>query len=39
MGMVGYASQVEQRLGFITLATYFLHQIAALYSYSRVGHG
>lgn len=39
MGMIGYAFQVEKRLGFVTLATYFLHQISAFYSYSRVGHG
>jgi hypothetical protein len=28
MGMIGYAFLTEKRLGFITLATYFLHQIA-----------
>jgi len=39
MGMIGYAFLTEKRLGIITLVTYFLHQIAAFYSYFRVGHG
>jgi hypothetical protein len=39
MGMIGYAFLTEKRYGFITLATYFLSQIAALFSYFTVGHG
>jgi hypothetical protein len=39
LGMIGYAFQVGRKWGFITLATYFLSQIAALFSYFRVGHG
>jgi len=39
LGMIGYAFLVEKRYGFITLATYFLSQFAALYSYFTVGHG
>ena len=39
MGMIGYAFLAERRLGFLTLGTYFLSQIAALSSYFSVGHG
>jgi hypothetical protein len=39
MGMIGYSFAVQKKYGFITLATYFLSQIAALYSYFTVGHG
>jgi hypothetical protein len=39
LGMIGYSFLAEKRYGFITLATYFLSQIAALYSYFQVGHG
>lgn len=39
MGMIGYSFLAEKRYGFVTLATYFLSQIAALYSYLNVGHG
>jgi hypothetical protein len=39
MGMIGYSFLAEKRYGFVTLATYFLSQIAALYSYLKVGHG
>ena len=39
MGMIGYAFLTEKKYGFITLATYFASQIAALFSYINVGHG
>ena len=39
LGMIGYAFLAQRRYGFITLVTYFLSQIAALYSYLQVGHG
>jgi hypothetical protein len=39
LGMIGYSFLTERKYGFVTLATYFLSQIAALYSYFRVGHG
>ena len=39
MGMIGYSFLTQKKFGFITLVTYFLSQFAALYSYSRVGHG
>ena len=39
MGMIGYSFSTEKRYGFLTLATYFLSQFAALYSYFVVGHG
>jgi hypothetical protein len=39
LGMIGYSFLAEKRYGFTTLATYFLSQIAALYSYLNVGHG
>jgi hypothetical protein len=39
MGMVGYSFLVQKKYGVITLVTYFLCQIAALYSYFTVGHG
>jgi hypothetical protein len=39
LGMIGYSFLTEKRVGFITLVTYFLSQIAALYSYFTVGHG
>jgi hypothetical protein len=39
LGMIGYSFQMGRRSGFITLATYFINQIATLYSYFRVGHG
>jgi hypothetical protein len=39
LGMIGYSFLAKKRYGFITLATYFLSQIAALYSYLMVGHG
>lgn len=38
LGMVGYSFLVEKKYGAITLVTYFLSQIAALYSYFTVGH-
>jgi hypothetical protein len=38
-GMIGYSFLVEKKYGFITLMTYFLSQFAALYSYTKVGHG
>jgi hypothetical protein len=39
LGMIGYAFLTEKRYGFVTLVTYFLSQIAALFSYFTVGHG
>jgi hypothetical protein len=39
LGMIGYSFLTERRYGFLTLTTYFLSQIAALYSYFEVGHG
>jgi len=39
LGMIGYSFLTEKKFGAITLATYFLSQIAALYSYLNVGHG
>lgn len=39
LGMIGYAFLTEKKYGVITLATYFLSQFAALYSYFMVGHG
>jgi hypothetical protein len=39
LGMIGYAFLTEKTYGYVTLATYFLSQIAALYSYFKVGHG
>jgi len=39
LGMIGYSFLTEKKCGFITLATYFLSQIAAFYSYFKVGHG
>lgn len=39
LGMIGYGFLAGKKWGFITLATYFLSQAAALYSYSQVGHG
>ena len=39
MGMIGYSFLVQKKYGVITLVTYFLSQIAALYSYFTVGHG
>lgn len=39
LGMIGYSFLTEKKYGFITLATYFLSQIAAFYSYFKVGHG
>ena len=39
LGMIGYSFLTGKTYGFVTLATYFLSQIAALYSYSQVGHG
>ena len=39
LGMIGYAFLAEKKLGAVTLATYFLSQIAAIYSYIQVGHG
>ena len=39
LGMIGYSFLVEKKYGFITLVTYFLSQIAAFYSYFKVGHG
>ncbi len=38
-GMIGYSFRIGKKYGFITLLTYFLSQIAALYSYTQVGHG
>jgi hypothetical protein len=37
--MIGYSFLANKRYGFVTLVTYFLSQIAALYSYLQVGHG
>jgi hypothetical protein len=39
LGMIGYSFRVGKKFGFITLATYFLSQFAALSSYFIVGHG
>jgi hypothetical protein len=39
MGMIGYSFLTAKKLGFITLATYFLSQIFVFYSYFKVGHG
>jgi hypothetical protein len=39
LGMIGYSFLAKREYGFVTLATYFLSQIAALYSYLQVGHG
>jgi hypothetical protein len=39
LGMIGYSFLTERTYGVITLATYFLSQVAALYSYFRVGPG
>jgi hypothetical protein len=39
LGMIGYSFLTGRAYGFVTLATYFLSQIAALYSYFKVGHG
>jgi hypothetical protein len=39
LGMIGYSFLAQKKYGVITLATYFLSQIAALYSYFKVGHG
>lgn len=39
LGMIGYAFLSRKIWGYFTLATYFLSQIAALYSYFLVGHG
>jgi hypothetical protein len=39
LGMTGYSFLTEKKYGFITLATYFLSQIAAFYSYFKIGHG
>jgi hypothetical protein len=39
LGMIGYSFAAQKKTGFITLATYFLSQIAVLYSYFTVGHG
>jgi len=38
-GMIGYSFRIGKKYGFITLITYFISQIAALYSYTQVGHG
>jgi len=39
LGMIGYSFLTEKKYGAITLATYFLSQIAAIYSYFKIGHG
>lgn len=39
LGMIGYSFLTEKKYGFITLVTYFLSQIAAFYSYFKIGHG
>lgn len=39
LGMIGYSFTTRKKTGGITLATYFLSQIVALYSYFTVGHG
>jgi len=39
LGMIGYSFLTDKTYGFVTLATYFLSQIAALYSYFKVAHG
>ncbi|MFO7634445.1 MAG: hypothetical protein R6W76_17985 [Caldilinea sp.] len=39
LGLIGYAFLVSRVAGFVTLATYFLNQLATWYSYARVGHG
>ncbi|MGD2145279.1 MAG: hypothetical protein PVH41_01130 [Anaerolineae bacterium] len=39
LGMIGYAFLVRRDYGYVTLATYFLSQVAALYSYLKVRHG
>jgi hypothetical protein len=39
MGMIGYSFLTEKKYGFITLTTYFLSQIVAVFSFLMVGHG
>ena len=39
MGIIGYSFRIGKKFGFVTLVTYFLSQIAALFSYVNVGHG
>ena len=39
VGMIGYSFLVNNTLGLITLAIYFLNLLATWWSYSRVGHG
>lgn len=39
LGMIGYSFLVKKAYGFFTLTTYFLSQIAAIVSYTQVGHG
>lgn len=39
LGMIGYAFRIGKQQGVVTLVTYFLSQIAAIYSYIMVGHG
>ena len=39
LGMIGYSFLIKRKLGIITLITYFLSQIGALYSYFKIGHG
>ena len=39
LGIIGYSFLTEKKYGFMTLATYFVSQIAAFYSYFKVGHG
>ena len=38
-GIIGYSFRIGKKYGFVTLVTYFLSQIAAVYSYVNVGHG
>lgn len=37
--LIGYTFQVNRTAGFVVLGLYFLNQLAAWFSYRRVGHG
>jgi hypothetical protein len=39
LGMIGYSFLADKKRGAVTLVTYFLSQIAAIYSYIQIGHG
>jgi hypothetical protein len=38
MFMIGYTFLAIEKLGYLTLATYFLNLLATWYSYAKVGH-